>query len=108
MQDENHHYEGARMIQGTIATMTLAAVVTIALASAAPAVTAPATDLGAGVRTMETRDGSVPSPDLDWNVGGLSAHSPSESGEPNDSSSPRRTLKDAEPPTGRGRKDHLC
>ena len=97
------------MIRRTIATMTLAAVLTIALASAAPALTAPPADLSAGVRTTETSNASTPSPDLDWNAGGLSgARSSSESKEPRDANSPGRTPKDAESPTGRGRKDHLC
>jgi hypothetical protein len=109
MHNEHHHHEGARMIRRIIATMTLAAVVAIALGSAAPVSTAPSTDLSAEVCTMETGNASIPSPDLDWNAGGLSgSHSPSESEEPKDVNSPRRTPKDAESPTGRGRKDHLC
>jgi hypothetical protein len=110
MHNEHHHYEGARMIRRTIATMTLAAVVTIALGSAAPALTASPADPGtAGVCTMETGNASIPSLDLDWNAGGLSgSRSASESEEPKDAKSPRRTPQDAESPTGRGRKDHLC
>ena len=97
------------MIRRTIATMTLAAVMTIALASAAPALTAARADLGAGVGSTETGIASMPFPDLDWNAGGLSgARSSSESKEPRDANSPGRTPKDAESPTGRGRKDHLC
>jgi hypothetical protein len=109
MHNEHHHYGGARMSRRIIATMTLAAVMTIALGSAAPASTAPSTDLSAEVCTMETGNAPTSSPDLDWNAGGLSgSHSPSESEEPKDANSPRRTPKDAESPTGRGRKDHLC
>ncbi|MCL1601381.1 MAG: hypothetical protein M3112_07590 [Actinomycetia bacterium] len=97
------------MIRRIITTMTLAGVVTIALASAAPILAATPTCLSAGACTVDTGSGSIPSPDLDWNAGGLpGARSSSESKEPQDADRARRMPRDTESPTGRARKGHLC
>jgi hypothetical protein len=68
------------MIRRTITTMTLAAVATITLATAAPAMAAAPSDsvepltehIGGGTCTLETAFGSIPCPDFDWSLGGLS------------------------------------
>lgn len=67
------------MIRRTITTLTLAAVTAIALASASPAMAAapsggaevPTEHIGGGTCTLETAFGTIPCPDFDWSLGGL-------------------------------------
>jgi hypothetical protein len=69
------------MIRRTVTTLTIAAVSAIALASASPAMAAspsggaevPTESIGGGTCTLDTVFGSIPCPDFDWSLGGLSS-----------------------------------
>ena len=70
-----------RMFQRIITAIVLAAVITIALVSGALAMAAAPSDgvgslsdpVGGHTCTLDTAFGSIPCPDLNWNLGGLSS-----------------------------------
>jgi hypothetical protein len=80
-QNADNTKEAPFMNRRTITTLTLAAVTAIALVSASPAMAAapsggeevPTESIGGGTCTLDTVFGSIPCPDFDWSLGGLSS-----------------------------------